>query len=213
MTKRERPILFSTEMVKALLEGRKTQTRRGLKENLHSKYWKVERITESPFEFRFEDRVGGEFTTQCPYGNPGDILWVRETCWISVHDWNLSEVIFKTDNPGSHPPGGWRPSIHMPKVASRIWLEITDIRVERLQSITNKDAKSEGAPDALSQSDFGLLGRLGDWKIPRPFLHHQFGFLAIWCRINGWQSWLANPFVWVISFKVLSTTGKPDLKT
>lgn len=232
--KKERPILFSTEMVKAILAKLKTMTRRakGLEViNQNPDDWQFEWADfclDKPWRFTqkssindqsLKDRSFHQEAITCPYGKTGDILWVRENLFqngeLGLEYSANHEPIDESIIPQVYGPYGGSysfrgiPSIHMPKWAARIWLEITDIRVERLQSISNEDAKAEGAPDALKVSDMELLKGLGSWPIPRPFNHYQFGFLSVWCKINGCESWLANPWVWVISFKVLSTTGKP----
>jgi hypothetical protein len=95
----------------------------------------------------------------------------------------------------------FHPSIFMPKQACRIFLKIKSIRVERLQDISEDDAKAEGAKNRLRHSDLKVLEGLKNWNIPSPFLEHQFGFLAIWCTINGCDNWEHNPFVWVYEFE------------
>lgn len=95
-----------------------------------------------------------------------------------------------------------RPSLFMPRIASRITLEVESVRVERLHSISEKDAVKEGASDAINRDDLLLFSEL-DPIIPRPFAPYQFGFMKIWLRINGVKSWNENPWVWVITFKKL----------
>lgn len=101
----------------------------------------------------------------------------------------------------------WKPSLFMPKAACRIFLEVTDVKVERLQDINSEDAKAEGANDWMKVDDMKMMAGLGNWLIPSPFSGHQFGFLSIWCKINGCQSWLDNPWVWVVTFKKIE---KPE---
>lgn len=202
-------------MVQAILDRRKTKTRR-LKG--------LEFINDSSDDFTYQyfsvnddglhlmkNNYGATNAIKCPYGNPGDVLWVRETFSpFSDKPWDTSNVSYKTAAVDANDKRwNWKPSIHMPKAVARIWLEVTDVRIEKLQDITEKDAIAEGASDTLKINDFKLLKGLGNWTIPSPFLMHQFGFLSLWCQINGCASWIANPWVWVISFKVLSTTGKP----
>ena len=176
---KERPILFSAPMVRALLAGTKTQTRRtcnhpGLKDlsyivNCGDGWWGDEE---------------GDFQARCPYGQPGDRLWVRETF---CDDWlaDAGGVAYRAD-------GGmdaemfdagctWRPSIHMPRSLSRITLEVTGVRVERLQDISEADAIAEGTP-------FPFGGWVG-------------GYQKLWESINGPGSWDLNPWVWVVEFK------------
>jgi hypothetical protein len=156
----ERPILFSTEMVRAIIDGRKTQTRR---------------IIKSP--------------KKCPYGKIGDCLWVRET-WKKSPDIFDKTIpyLYKASIPDSaHEEfGPWKPSIFMPRVASRIDLEIIDIRVERLQDISEDNAKSEGILIEY-QSHPGPANKLG--------------FHLLWDKIHGLNSWEDNPLVWVIEFR------------
>lgn len=214
---KEHPILFSTPMVQAILAGKKTQTRRIVKHHLDDRGVRT-------FNKPFEDWHGRE--VKCPYGNIGDRLWVRERFY--PYDWteeggirkDESGFLYYSDTCDPRPFGmedetcvhefgdnkkdwpSWKPSIHMPRTACRINIEITNIRVERLQDISNDDAKSEGAKDHLNSSDLNLMSGIDkDYKLPSPFGEHQFGFMALWCKINGVESWIENPFVWVIQFK------------
>jgi len=240
----EKPIPFSTEMVQAILEGRKTQTRRtrGLNYfNADPDFWSRdgnpkkeicrlwnESVEENPnplqvlFGFRepFEDLL--EFV-KCPYGKVGDLLWVRETWCLtqpthpeSYHfgyraggvmpysDWEASE---KYDYAT---PDQWKPSIHMPKDAARIWLRITDVRVERLHKITEGDAVKEGIQKAYPDTIDGDLAKMY-WSYTEKgrLLSAIRSFQSLWQSINGEDSWSANPWVWVVEFEVISTTGKP----
>ena len=182
LAEKERPILFSAPMVRALLAGTKTQTRRVVKVPK-----RMEGVT-SP--------AGALVDFDCPYGRPGDRLWVRETFSYDA------KLHFRGDRgpcwywaDGNPEYGDWtkpRPSIHMPRWASRITLEITGVRVERLQSISEEDALAEGATLHKDKDpDYGYAG----W------------YRALWESINGPDSWAANPFVWVIEFS-LSREGK-----
>jgi hypothetical protein len=191
------PILFSTEMVRAILDGRKTQTRRELKTH-------YEHFEATPVDFDKSDSLleielntGERKWIDCPYGKIGDTLWVRET----FCSWGNNIIYKANESKAQIDILKWKPSIFMPYAACRIFLEITNIRVEKLQSINNKDAQAEGASDALTVKDFDMLKGM-DWVIPSPFLEYQFGFLALWSRINGVKSWLDNPYVWVIDFKI-----------
>jgi hypothetical protein len=180
---KERPILFSAPMVRAILEGRKTQTRRIAKE-----------LNEMPnldgILKRFPNPKG------CRYGKPGDRLWVRET-WAHERDGtgcpDDNGVLYRATDPGwdDEETGlRWRPSIFMPRRASRITLEITDVRVQRLQEISEEDAQAEGAVGALDQS----VGN--NWCASQ-------AFAALWESINGPDSWDANPWVWAVTFRNL----------
>jgi hypothetical protein len=209
---KERPILFSGPMVRAILNGSKTQTRRVVKDNILVGY------TEDDNFFPLD---------KCPYGKVGDRLWVRET-WrfdefigsvgmISDRDetpLGLGEVRYRADEFYPEGTGNWKPSIHMPKSISRITLEITDIRVERLQYIDNKDAQAEG-PESAHPHRHGSNGLLVEWpgdiedEIDEYADRHNTGyndcwicsFKLLWQSINGPKSWYENPWVWVVEFK------------
>jgi len=160
---KEHPIIFNTEMVRAIQEGRKTQTRR-------------------PVRFKpYADEKFGVYPHECPFGQIGDRIWVRET-W-RLDEFNPFEVIYKADYP-NHPTElvKWRPSIHMPKWAARIWLEITDIRVERIQDITPIEWEREG---------LNLVG----------YKETKENFIKLWNSCNSnFNLWNHNPWVWVIEF-------------
>ena len=163
---KERPIIFKGEMVKAILDGRKTQTRRVVKN--------VEDLTV----FFRDDKFGCPF--KCPYGKPGDRLWVRET-WADVNTSEGPAICYRADGDVQII---WRSSIYMPRWASRITLKILDIRVERLQDISEKDAIAEG----IQPSDYA-----------KP----KAAFMRLWDSINAkkpGKSWKDNPWVWVIEF-------------
>lgn len=143
----------------------------------------------------------GKGINHCPYGKPGDHLWVRETCFINGPD-KGAEVIYKADPlpnwEGEEADIRWRPSIHMPRWASRIQLEITSVRVERLQVISEGQAVAEGVEPM----------RGGYWRHYQPgWTQHQLSargsFVTLWQSINGPESWQANPWVWVVEFKVI----------
>lgn len=183
---KERPILFKGEMVRAILDDKKTQTRRlnGLEE-----------INKNPDMWRF-DGFDGKYAVfgsgydflkiKCPFGEIGDRLWVRET-WGICPDYN--QVRYKADR-GSDDRDvyKWKPSIHMPRKFSRINLEITNRRPERLQDITEKDAQSESV-EYYSDIDY-TVG-----------ITYKTVFSDLWKSINGPESWDKNPWVWVIEFR------------
>ena len=182
----EKPILFNTEMVRAILDGRKTQTRRVIRF--------PEGTTGHLPPSGAKDYIywpGG--IKRAPY-KPGDTLWVRET-WKQYTTGTagaglIDGYLYKADEPlntsGMMVEGRWHPSIHMPKEAARIWLKVNDIRCERIQDITNKDAKAEGMNCATDNS-----GQM-----------HRFKFQKLWDSISDEKSnWDANPWVWVISFE------------
>ncbi len=245
---KERPILFKGEMVRAVLDGRKTQTRRVVKVqpeeiggdirfpwatfynggNVHTwdrdgvggENWNVGRF---PKENKFIEALKRTpYTNACPYGQTGDRLWVRET-WAKVI--NGEECIdpprnckgeicegchveYRADTedpyPGEWPADEvcdetprWRPSIHMPRWASRINLEVKAIRVERVQEISNKDAKAEG----ISFYDCSIVTESGGHEEESP----SCVFASLWDSINAKRgySWESNPWVWVVEFKLL----------
>jgi hypothetical protein len=184
--KKERPILFSTPMVQAILEGRKTMTRRVMKlqpgDGEH-----YECLGGNEWAYMSVGGMSGPYT--CPYGNVGDILWVRETFFNDADFGEPPAYVYKADNE-DYPRGSsvWKPSIFMPKEAARIWLEIVDVKVERLQDISRGDAMSEGCPFPNMAKETSPCA----W------------FSKLWQKINGEESWNENPFVWCISFKVIS---------
>lgn len=196
----ERPILFSAAMVRALLAGTKTQTRRIVKPQPHG----VALVASGNHLFDYRDDLGDysrvvpmdKAVTLCPHGLPGDLLWVRE-----AFNADRAEMVYRADGgmPADWFDAGskWRPSIHMPRRASRITLEITMVRVQRLQDISEEDARAEGAPGYEEGID-----------APPPDDEHEWAYLAsfirLWKSINGAESWNANPWVWAISFKRLT---------
>lgn len=211
---KERPILFSTPMVQAILEGRKTMTRRIVKN--HSEL--IEEVIAVPRymnleeywgQFRITWESGDDAFIECPYGKPGDILWVRET-WAK----DIYGKTFSLKAHGHRLPGGskWKPSIHMAKDLAQLWLQITDIRAERIEEISEADCKAEGILRGKSVS--GMQSNLyfkNYLTSPAEFITDpKESFKSLWVSINGFDSWEDNPWVWVVSFKVLSTTGKPD---
>lgn len=210
-----KPILFNTEMVRAILDGRKTCTRRSVKPQPDEKHtYSLGIITDSTekkdvgcFGFGI-DEYGGSIQYEKPPYQPGDILYVRETVWQKTGhyldvDGETKAVWcneFKYVATDEKPETGWnyswvkRPSIHMPKEAARIWLKVTDVRVERLQDITNKGAEREGA-----RPDYPFDYDVDKW----PNLEH---FKKIWNSTikksdRDRYGWNANPWVWVIEFE------------
>lgn len=202
----ERPVLFSTPMVRAILDGRKTQTRR---------VKKLEEINREPNDYLYKDFLptknvhvfarifrGGWVETKhikCPYGMIGDVLWVRET-WLKtmVRDEEGFFYVYRAD--GDDYKGEWKPSIFMPKDACRIRLEINNIMVERLQNISENDAIAEGVEMV---ADYGTTG----YKLyTQPNSAYSdidavWSYESLWESINGKNSWDFNPWVWVIKFK------------
>ncbi|HDG7947365.1 MULTISPECIES: morphogenetic protein [Klebsiella pneumoniae complex] len=204
----ERGMIFNAEMVRALLSGRKTQTRRIIKPqpeatlsgSLSGKW--LSRPLNGLLLPKIED-----IAIHCPFGVVGDRIWVRETFQGPLFDYDLMDSYCKDPTPFEKPefcvykadgvPAPefydaddelhccWRPSIHMPRWASRILLEITNVRVERLKSISDGDALREGCSAADMKS--------GDCVADV--------FARLWASIYGSDSWNANPWVWVIEFK------------
>lgn len=206
---KDRPILFSAPMVRALLAGTKTQTRRVVK--ITHRTPGLAACLEPADPAWTRPSVAAEL---CPYGVTGDRLWVRETwryrgigeCWSGTV--RAGFVYRATENvDGIGEP--WRSSRYMPRFASRIRLEVTGVRVERLQDVSQDDCYAEGVEpprcpkcgctrrDCVAHFDHGLCG------LPTP-CHEVFAYRALWESINGAGSWDANPWVWVIGFKVVS---------
>ncbi|EAP2982547.1 hypothetical protein D1K53_23085 [Salmonella enterica] len=200
---KERGMIFNAEMVRAILDGRKTQTRRPIK-------WKQTRFTEiaerddgSLWPWAEDCERGGDIWFACPYGEIGDRIWVRETFRVHSRATDVATLVYRAsvrnswteqthrvpiavcDKPAT--PEKWTPSIHMPRWASRILLEITDVRVERLRDLSEEDAKSEGITPPAG-------GVLPGWE-------YRINFRDLWMDIYGTDSWEANPWVWVIEFK------------
>lgn len=233
---KERPILFNGPMVRAILDGRKTMTRRIVKPQpeqpasaCHSNhvskhaapyldaYCSQHKTTENPRGmsdqwcwWQIDDRQCLP-TFRCPYGQPGDKLWVRET-W-DFRPWPTNDcpgavrIAYGADghqldaiapagwNPLLYSRERWRPSIHMPRWASRITLEIVSVRVERLQDIDEHAALKEGVD-----------GWVKDTRCETA----RDGFITLWESINGPGSWDANPWVWAIEFKRIEQAWKAE---
>jgi hypothetical protein len=225
-TSHERPILFSGPMIRAILDGRKTQTRRAVKpQPLDGSDGPL--VIPHPASggsgvvFRGPDGMDARpkehqrpYLWTCSQGQPGDRLWARETWYPSLSgegtDWLADAVIYRADNEGLGPHVGcsigkrlrpavrlsgrqsvaWRPSIFMPRWASRLTLEITGVKVERLQDIEPRDAWDEGARCSCMSPVPQCKGNVDAFRIT-------------WESINGSDSWAANPWVWAISFRRL----------
>ena len=193
---KERPILFKAEMVRAIIDGRKTQTRRLVKHqhlttsNDLDTYFGSGTLEEfDAVFFDYPGNTANRICVNCPFGKSGDRLWVREThCIIrEPEEGDFGKVVYKSD--GSMPTGGWRSSIHMPRWASRILLEVVSVRVERLNEISEADAIAEGIPSVFH-------GSIDCETEPRAVKYAE-----LWESINGEKSWAENPWVWVIEFK------------
>lgn len=209
---KERPILFSAPMVRALLEGRKTVTRRALNaQALKNIGYGVQlgECHELPSEGPLHPNSIGYYTDFCPFGQIGDRLWVRETFGLQVRHYGGGageHIVYRATNPdaiycksaeGQEYPVKWKPSIHMPRHSSRILLEITEVCVERLQDITEAQAKAEGVRIYTDHAE------LGDWwhveGIETYSADPRKSLELLWSSVGG--NWNANPWVWVVEFK------------
>lgn len=281
---KERPIIFSTEMVQAIIEGRKTQTRRVVKPQPAGHHWeglkgykhhmKLVECQRGQFLYSCHSRNGHTDPSEecnqrilCPYGVPGDLLYVRET-WKPIFwdcegkyriryktgeslkfrdgifqdehrhidfEISLHDELVKKDCPQDDEHRflnveeylGWKPSIYMPKRISRLWLRVKDIRVERVQDITTEQIKAEGVrirtndegnpiidiSSKHSPANYLYPGEL-DISSP-PILEDRLfdiHWRSLWDSINADRGYLykSNPWVWVVEFEVVSTTGKPE---
>ncbi len=201
---RERPILFSGPMVLALGAGTKTQTRRVLKPTpppAAVSFGEYYHPDPRPHFWAFDGDALMDFAVPCPYGQPGDRLWVREA-WsthafmdatpprdlrtISIHYWADGDI--RT--------GKRRPGMFMPRRYSRILLEVTEVRVERLQDISEADAIAEG----IEKTGHGFWSLYGTAGVDGTYSARS-SYRALWGSINGADSWDANPWVWAVSFK------------
>lgn len=213
---KERPILFSGPMVRAILEGRKTVTRRALTARaIRDVGYGAElgECHELPAEGPIDANSMSYIVDFCPYGKVGERLWVRE----SFADLRGTGIEHRPDPAGplhryafaaDSPPGSasdearkdfgvrWKPSIHMPRAACRIVLEITDVRVERLQDISGDQAEAEGVDSAMCRQFFETSPSRHECK--EAVIH---GFAGLWASINGPEAWHANPWVWVVEFR------------
>ncbi|HEK0243435.1 hypothetical protein FA568_09800 [Pseudomonas aeruginosa] len=202
---RERPILFNDQMVRAILEGRKTVTRRVVKPQPDF----LGSMVDPNTPFKTLD-AGLHARITCPYGEPGDRLWVREA-WaadaqvdaIAPSDlsqgepiWYPADLSVRQTGCSMISKGRVRPSIHMPRWASRILLEITAVRVERLQDISEEQALAEGVRGEPCDHTRQACADIGCWG---DTAKGAFGFL--WESLKGEGSWAANPWVWVVEFK------------
>lgn len=214
----EKQIIFNGEMIRGILDGRKTQMRPVVKRQR----------SDHTFVFLNGEIVhtgaaGTAFGRQkCPYGAVGDMLWVGETWGLSAdadevlrqdgitpgqlspYDYDDLPIFYRADGGNELFVSRWRPSIHMPRWASRITLEITAVRVERVQDITEEDVVAEGLETMMSSESGDILcvdkwtHDVDYWESPR------FAFAALWNKLNAKRgySWNANPWVWVVEFAV-----------
>ncbi|MND91167.1 hypothetical protein D3C80_832790 [compost metagenome] len=201
---KERPILFSGPMVRAILSGQKTVTRRAMK---HQPCRKPVMVPNGGANFwsnplYIQGAMMGSQNHSCPYGQPGDRLWVREA-WAQINVAQApgeSWVVYRECDNRTDYGGPWRPSIHMRRRDSRILLEVTDVRVERLQDISEGQVLDEGIgdhrfdcdrpvePDGYPACSCGSIGYVD-------------AFAELWNTINGTGAWDTNPWVWVVEFK------------
>lgn len=205
MKNKLKPILFSPDMVEAILNNRKTQTRRICKHQ----FWSFSELTDfnkNGIHKKSDPNVSSRYQV-------GNILWIRES-------WNYNDdleepYVYKQKHaneflPEYHNPLKWKPSIHMPFEAARIFLKVIDVRVERLQNISNEDAIAEGIkPLLMSNQQLIEQGQL----YQNYFQNGKFmdglppfwSFNSLWCKINGGKSWESNPWVFVYEFELLKS--------
>ncbi|HIG8794989.1 TPA: hypothetical protein ACYEOW_001222 [Raoultella terrigena] len=197
---KERGMIFNGEMVRALLDGRKTQTRRPIK-------WRQTRATEiaeredgSKWPWSEDAENVCDYWHPCPFGAVGDRIWVRET-WARYNvDQDSHDMAYRATAPNDWPKEGrWRPSIHMPRWASRILLEITNVGVQRLQDISSGDAVREGICQLPASGRYCVSP--GDQYFGGASHSAKEVYSWLWSSIYGEDSWNANPWVWVIEFK------------
>ncbi|EOT1756571.1 morphogenetic protein [Citrobacter koseri] len=210
----ERGMIFNGEMVRAILDGRKTQTRRIVKSDCMDI---GEKDDGTLWPWREHDN-GGDYWYPCPFGEVGDRIWVRET-WQAIHDsvdefghveertyspsipkekdryWHTVYAEHFGDENREDRGFPWRPAIHMPRWASRILLEITSVRVERLNDISQKDAQAEGMELTGWRPTYSDPDSGGEVWTPYD------NFAELWQSLYGVGSWLSNPWVWVIEFR------------
>ena len=192
-------------MVRAIREGRKTQTRRIAIPRYDDKkpcvHWSG--ATCEPVMTRHCEH-GSEGTT-CPYGQPGDRLWVKETFLYRLQK---TAMVYRADLPGAEAAGvgglygGWKPSIFMPRKFSRTTLDVVSVKVEQLQSISREDAMAEGI--YLNENDYWTAGEMEPGKILAGLDCPQAAYGRLWEYINGAGSWLVNPWVWAVTFMDIS---------
>ncbi|POX30818.1 hypothetical protein C3463_07475 [Serratia marcescens] len=238
---KERPVIFNGEMVRAILEGRKAQTRRAISDRHLHLIDVASQVGECyPLESGI-DHVNSQsyYREHCPFDQVGDQLWVRETWGVVSHDFDENERIIDWvpdrpataihempfgngyysghaiyaadgeftwgDDDGHSNKSCWKPSIHMPRSACRILLEITAVRVERLNDISESDAKAEGV--RAIENNFGNGPAYCDYLLPNLddaaewYNRASDSFKSLWKSIYGAENWSANPWVWVIEFK------------
>lgn len=226
MMSKERPILFSGEMVRAILDGRKTQTQRVIRwsEKSHEEEGALLLEGKSGAYWPYNCHSGNENPVACPYGVPGDRLWVREAFrfgehWNGNHNTATNLVNYRADGEWRHlglpttpwtheepnnPEDKWRPSIFMPRWASRITLEVTAVRVERVQDISEEDATAEGLE---SFTEYHTMPGKPHLQEPYRQVEALEQFEDLWDRLNKKRGyvWEKNPWVWVVTFRKISS--------
>ena len=257
---KETPILYKPRSVRTTLDGIKTQTRRIMNPQPLGSFVGYTDDLGYPASrgnfyagFQREGAISAGYE-KCPYGTPGDLLWVKEPWrpyawgqdgddWVieykdgqtqhighlyeehnDVHAektqefWNKicdelnGKGVYPEKDSVMYPEGvhkhlSWRSPLFMPKRAARIWLRINDIRVERLQDISKEDVVREG----ILRPDYEFAKRAGTYTEEKETIQLRDFFADLWVSINGQKSWDTNPWVWVIEFEVISTTGKPEI--
>ena len=210
---KERGIIFNGEMVRAILDGRKTQTRRILSPRQLKMIDVASSIGECyPLVCGIQHENSQSYYREwCPFGKVGDRLWVREAFRVHSRATDVATLAYKASEQQSWTqqvarvpielctkqvsPEAWTPSIHMPRWASRITLEITDIRVERLNDISQEDAQAEGMELTGWRPTYSDPDSGGEVQTPYD------NFAELWESIYGQESWQSNPFVWVVEFR------------
>ena len=201
------PVLFDTEMVQAILSGKKTSTRRLFKKPLSKAVEPAKEIFHDGTHWvaRLKNGQCYRYPIICPYGETGDYLWVKETFCPPFKDQVKPAFLFKADyhiGVSEHKKNKnmWKPSIHMPRAAARLWLEITELKPQRIQSITEQEAMKEGVMPA----------HLLNFE-PEIYSSYRAGFYKKWISIYGIESWHLNPWVWTIDFKPISGIKIPPV--
>lgn len=203
-TQKERPILMKGEMVRAILDGRKTQTRRIVKSKVSKNhYLRIGKEYSDGYDNRGKLLEVDRFSTvcgtvKCPFGSVGDRLWVKETfswCAGGMAAYRATDQEPPRGSYFNEWPPKWKSSLFMPRAASRITLEIENVRIERLNDISEEDAASEGIGDVFADA------YLSDGSRAKVKVKKTFAFRRLWESINGPGSWGKNPWVWVIEFR------------
>lgn len=212
---KERGMIFNGEMVRAILEGRKAQTRRPFNWRRQPAMEMAERDDGSLWPWAEDCERGGDIWFACPFGEVGDRVWVRETFRVHSRATDFATLVYRASVRNSwteqthrvpvavcNKPATadkWTPSIHMPRWASRILLEITDVRVERLHSISERDALREGLFQLPASGRYCLQPGMQYFGMASHSAKEVYSWL--WASDYGEESWAANPWVWVIEFK------------